>query len=57
MDMRAIVKGASAGAAAGIAVYALMSAAPSKKMSIKKDAGKTIKAAANLIDDVKSLIM
>lgn len=57
MDMKIIFKGAAAGAAAGIAVYALMSAAPSKKMSIKKDAGKTIKAAANLIDDVKSLIM
>ena len=57
MDMKAIAKGAAAGAAAGVVFYALASAAPSKKMSIKRDAGKTIKAASNLFDDVKSLIM
>ncbi|MCQ2469739.1 MAG: hypothetical protein MJ100_08020 [Ruminococcus sp.] len=57
MDMKIIFKGAAAGAAAGIAVYAFASAAPSKKMSIRRDAGKTAKAAAHLIDDVKSLIM
>ncbi len=57
MDIKMIVKGATAGAAAGIAFYALSSAAPVKKMNIKKDAGKTIKAAANLMDDIKSVIM
>ena len=45
MDMKIIFKGAAAGAAAGIAVYAFASAAPSKKMSIRRDAGKTAKAA------------
>lgn len=57
MKMRSLAIGAAAGAAAGIAVYALSSAGPVKKMSIKKDANKTIKAASALFDDIKSFVM
>ena len=57
MDMKAIAKSAAAGAVAGFAYYALSSASPMKKYSLKKDAGKTIKAAGSLLDDLKSIIM
>ena len=57
MDIKSLAKGAAAGAAAGMAFCALTDASPSKKMSIKKDAGKTLKAANNLWDDIKSLMM
>jgi outer membrane lipoprotein SlyB len=57
MNMMSIAKGAAAGAFAGITVYALSNARPMKKMSIKRDAGKTIKAASDLLSDIKSVIM
>lgn len=57
MNYRSLAKGAAAGAAVGIAFYALSSAGPMKKMSIKRDAGKALKAAGNLLDDIKSVIM
>ena len=43
MDMKAIVKGMTAGAAVGLAYYAMTSASPNKKRSIKRDAAKTMK--------------
>lgn len=57
MNMKSLAKGAAAGAMAGLAVYAMSNARPMKKMSIKRDAGKTLKAAGNLLDDIKSVIM
>ncbi len=57
MKIMSLAKGAAAGAFAGIAVYALSNARPMKKMSLKRDAGKTIKAAGDLLDDIKSIIM
>ncbi len=57
MNIMSLVKGAAAGAAVGVACYALSNARPMKKMSIKRDAGKTIKAASDLLSDIKSVIM
>jgi hypothetical protein len=57
MNYRSLAKGAAAGAAVGIVCYALSSAGPMKKMSIKRDAGKALKAAGSLLDDIKSVIM
>ena len=57
MDIKSLAKGAAAGAAVGCACYALSSARPIKKMSIKRDAGKALRAAGNLLDDIKSVIM
>ncbi|MBR3760771.1 MAG: hypothetical protein IKK47_07270 [Ruminococcus sp.] len=57
MDKKSIVKGAAVGAAAGFACYAISTASPMKKYSIKKNAGRTIKAAGSLIDDIKSVLM
>ena len=55
MDMKAIVKGMTAGAAVGLAYYAMTSASPNKKRSIKRDAAKTMKAAESLIQDMTSV--
>lgn len=57
MKMKSIAKGATAGAIAGLACYALSAVTPVKKYSIKKDAGKAIKSMGNLLDDIKSVIM
>ncbi len=57
MNIMSLAKGAAAGAVVGFACYAFSSARPVKKMSIKRNAGKTLKAAGNLIDDIKSVIM
>ena len=57
MNVMSIAKGAAAGAVVGFACYALSNARPMKKMSIKRDAGKVIKAAGNLLDDIKSVVM
>lgn len=55
MDIMSLVKGAAAGAAAGIAFSALSSAGPLKKNSIKRSAGKTIKAAEDLLSDLSAV--
>lgn len=57
MDIKSLAKGAAAGAAVGFTYYALSTATPMKKYSIKKNAGKTLKAAGSLLDDIKSVIM
>ncbi|MBR6242203.1 MAG: hypothetical protein IKQ90_01765 [Ruminococcus sp.] len=57
MDIKTIAKSAAAGAAVGMAYYAVSRASPVKKMSIKKSAGRTLKAAGTLLDDLKSVIM
>lgn len=57
MNWKSIAKGAAAGAAAGIACCALSNVRPMKKLSIKRDAGKALKAAGDLFEDIKSVIM
>lgn len=57
MNMKSIVRGAAAGMAAGLTFYALSEASPMKKNNIKRDAGKTVKAASNLLEDIKSMLM
>lgn len=57
MDKKSLVKGAAVGAAAGFACYAISTASPMKKYSIKKNAGRTIKAAGSLFEDIKSVLM
>lgn len=57
MDIKSFTKSAAAGAAVGFTVYALSTASTMKRMSIKRSAGKTLKAAGNLLDDIKSVIM
>ena len=57
MNIKTIAKGAAAGAAVGFAYYAFSSASPLQKMSIKRDANKTLKAAGHLINDLKSIVM
>ena len=57
MDMISLAKGAAAGAAVGFVCYAVSAAGPLQKMSIKRDAGKALKAAGDLFDDLKSVIM
>lgn len=57
MNIMSVAKGAAAGAAVGFACYALSAAGPLQKMSIKRDANKTLKAAGKLITDLKSLVM
>ena len=55
MNLMSLTKGAAAGAAVGLAYYALSSASPMKKHSIKRDAAKTMRAAENLIQDLTSV--
>ncbi|MBO7474024.1 MAG: hypothetical protein J6U00_08505 [Ruminococcus sp.] len=57
MNYRSLAKGVAAGAVVGLVCYALSNARPMKKMSIKRNAGKTLKAAGSLLDDIKSVIM
>ena len=57
MNIMSLAKGAASVAAVGIACYAISSARPVKKLNIKRDAGKTLKAAGHLLDDIKSVIM
>ncbi len=57
MDIKNLAKGAAAGAAVGFTYYAFSTATPMKKYSIKKNAGKTLKAAGSLLDDLKSVLM
>ena len=56
MNMKIITAGLAAGSAMGLLCYALSSAGPMKKHSIKKNAGKTLKAAGNLLEDITSIL-
>ncbi|MCM1132484.1 MAG: hypothetical protein NC340_03335 [Ruminococcus flavefaciens] len=56
MNKTAITTGLTAGAVIGLACYAFSTAGAMKKHSIRKNAGKTLKAAGNLIDDITSMM-
>lgn len=57
MNIKAIAKGVAAGTATGLVCYALSAAGTRKKHSIRKNAGKAIKAAGSVIEDITSVIM
>lgn len=56
MNKAAITTGLTAVTAVGLACYAFSTASIMKKHSIKKNAGKTLKAAGNLIEDITSMM-
>lgn len=56
MNKKAIAAGLTAGAAIGTVCYAISATSAMKKHSIKKNAGKTLKAAGILLDDITSLM-
>lgn len=56
MNKTAITTGLTASAAIGLACYAFSTAGIMKKHSIKKNAGKTLRAAGNLIEDITSMM-
>lgn len=57
MDIKLITKGAAIGTATGLVYYAFSSAGSKKRNSIKKNAGKALKAAGTVLDDITSVIM
>ena len=54
MNMNAMLKSISIGASVGTACFMAFSAADKKKHSIKRNAGKMLKAAGNVLDDITS---
>ncbi len=57
MNLNAIWKGVSIGAAIGSAAFMLVKTTENKKKHIKRDAVKTMKSAKSLMDDISSIIM
>lgn len=57
MNLNAIWKGISVGAAIGSAAFMLVKTTENKKKHIKRDAVRTMKSAKSLIDDISSVIM
>ncbi|MCD7892045.1 MAG: hypothetical protein LUG26_10065 [Ruminococcus sp.] len=57
MDVKSITKGVAAGTATGFVCYALSAAGSRKKHCIKKNAGKALKAAGIVLDEITSAIM
>ncbi|MBR1554646.1 MAG: hypothetical protein IJ644_04550 [Oscillospiraceae bacterium] len=57
MNLNAIWKGISVGAAIGSAAFMLVKTTENKKKHIKRDAVRTMKSAKSLMDDISSVIM
>ncbi len=57
MDMKSVTKGIAAGTVAGLAYYVFSAAGPMKKMSMKRNARKTLNSAGSLLSDIKSVFM
>lgn len=57
MDVKSMAKGVAAGAAVGVVCYAFSAAGTRKKCSIKKNAGKALRAAGSVLDELTSVIM
>lgn len=57
MDIKSITKGVAAGTAVGLVMYAASTASSGKKRSIKKNAGKALKAAGSVLEEITSVIM
>jgi len=57
MNLNAIWKGVSVGAAIGSAAFMLVKSTETRKHNIKRDAARTVKSARHLMDDITSIIM
>lgn len=57
MDVKAIAKGVAAGTATGLVCYAMSAAGSKKKNSIRKNAGKALKAAGCVLEELTSVMM
>ncbi len=57
MNLNAIWKGVSIGAAVGSACFMLVKSTETRKHNIKRHAAKTMKSAKNLMDDITSIMM
>ncbi|MBR1528458.1 MAG: hypothetical protein IJ642_04045 [Oscillospiraceae bacterium] len=57
MNLNAVWKGVSIGAAIGSAAFMLVKTTENKKRNIRRDASKTLKSAKNLMDDISSIVM
>jgi len=57
MNVKSIAKGVAAGTATGLVCYALSAAGSKKKHSIKRNAGKALRAAGTVLDELTSVIM
>ena len=56
MNGNALIKSISLGASVGTAAFMVFSAADKKKHSIKRNAGKMLKAAGNVFDEITSVM-
>ncbi len=56
MNTSAIIKGISVGMTVGTACFMLVNANDRKKRSIKRHAGKMLKAAGSVLDDITTSI-
>jgi hypothetical protein len=57
MDVKAITKGVALGTATGLICYAVSAADSKKKHSIKRNAGKALKAAGSVLEEITSVMM
>lgn len=57
VNRKTIAKGLAVGTVAGIAFYGLSQSSMRKKHSLKKNAGKALRAAGSVIDEITSIIM
>ena len=57
MNRKTIAKGLAVGTVAGIAFYGLSQSSMRKKHSLKKNAGKALRAAGSVIEEITSIIM
>ena len=57
MNVKSIAKGVAAGTAPGLVFYAISAAGSRKKHSIKRNAGKALKAAGTVLEEITSVIM
>ena len=56
MNFSTILKGISVGATVGTAAFMLVNSAGRKKNSIKRHAGKMLRAAGDVLDDITSVV-
>lgn len=57
MNIKSIAIGAATGTATGLVCYAVTAASSRKRRIIRKNAGKALKAAGIVLDEITSVIM
>lgn len=57
MDRKSVFKGLALGTATGLAVYGISKSNMRKRHSIKRNAGKAMKAVGSVIDEITSMMM